>query len=280
MFTTKTASLIVAALLSSSIPSLFLGQDGSSMVAAAPLPSSFSASLNTYSGHASVIDTVALRKRQDGTFYDGNGAAGACGSPINDGERVCALNAALFDQYTPNGNPNRNSLCGKQIRVSGPKGSTTCTVRDRLPIGGAQDVDMTRPAFGDIADFDAGRVPISWSFVDGTQQGAPRQQEQRQQQPSSNNNQQQQQEQRPQQQPQEQRPQQQQPVRAQESQQQQPANPQSQSGTCTSNASVCTSAGSSPAFQQCDNGKFVQMSCPAGTVCLSGSHGIYCGYSQ
>ncbi|KAJ3057602.1 hypothetical protein HK102_011021 [Quaeritorhiza haematococci] len=100
----------------------------------------------------------------EATFYDGNGALGACGNPIADDQMLCALNAASFDPFTPGSNPNDNALCGSCVRVTGPKGSAVCKILDRLPSGGPFDVDLTRTAFANIADISAGRVAVKWSF--------------------------------------------------------------------------------------------------------------------
>jgi expansin (peptidoglycan-binding protein) len=59
---------------------------------------------------------------------------GSCGIYSGGNELVCAMAAPDFDPQTPNGNPNNNNLCGKQISVSGPKGTVTVRVVDRCPV--------------------------------------------------------------------------------------------------------------------------------------------------
>lgn len=58
----------------------------------------------------------------------------ACGTLHSRNDMVAALNAPQFDPHTPNGNPNRNSLCGKRARVRGPNGSVDVTIVDRCPV--------------------------------------------------------------------------------------------------------------------------------------------------
>ena len=52
---------------------------------------------------------------------------GACGVFINSN----AMARVDFDRQTPNVNLNRNSLCGRFISVSGPRGTVTVRVVDR-----------------------------------------------------------------------------------------------------------------------------------------------------
>ncbi|KAG9301183.1 hypothetical protein G9A89_012566 [Geosiphon pyriformis] len=94
-----------------------------------------------------------LRNGQ-GTYY--NPGLGACGFTDNDNSAIVALGSPLFDQYTPNGNPNNNSLCGKRIRIEFEGKSVEGTVHDRCPECAAGDVDMSPSMFKQIAD--QGRV--------------------------------------------------------------------------------------------------------------------------
>jgi len=58
---------------------------------------------------------------------------GACGFTNNATELVVAMAAPDFDPFTPGGNPNKNTLCGRSISVTGPKGTVTVRVVDRCP---------------------------------------------------------------------------------------------------------------------------------------------------
>jgi len=59
---------------------------------------------------------------------------GACGIYSGGNELVCAMAAPDFDPQTPNGNPNKNTLCGRSISVTGPQGTVTVKVVDRCPV--------------------------------------------------------------------------------------------------------------------------------------------------
>jgi expansin (peptidoglycan-binding protein) len=61
-------------------------------------------------------------------------------------------------------NPNNNPLCGKYINATGPKGSVRVKIVDTCPPCVKGDLDLSPAAFNEIADFAAGRVPISWTF--------------------------------------------------------------------------------------------------------------------
>jgi hypothetical protein len=98
----------------------------------------------------------------DGTFYDPG--LGACGY-YNDGSQlVCAMAAPDFDPYTPDGNPNHNTLCGRYISVTGPKGTVNVQVVDRCPECNSGDLDLSPTAFDQIGNPDDGRIHITWHF--------------------------------------------------------------------------------------------------------------------
>ncbi|CAF1524287.1 unnamed protein product [Didymodactylos carnosus] len=99
------------------------------------------------------------------TYYNIEGGYTACVTLQNDNQFLVAMNAPQFDPYTSNGNPNRNSLCGKTVRINGPKGSVTAVVIDRCPSCQYGDLDLTPAAFQAIADLSQGRVSISWSWL-------------------------------------------------------------------------------------------------------------------
>ncbi|KAK3486705.1 RlpA-like double-psi beta-barrel-protein domain-containing protein-containing protein [Neurospora hispaniola] len=97
------------------------------------------------------------------TWY--NTGLGACGTVSNDGQLVVALNHDQFDPSTPNGNPNRNSLCGRRIRVNANGRSVTVTLVDRCagcPYGG---LDLSPAAFSVLASTSVGVVQGSWDWA-------------------------------------------------------------------------------------------------------------------
>ena len=52
------------------------------------------------------------------TWYNVSVGYTACGSLHGDDELVLALNEAQFDPFTPDHNPNHNTLCNKKVQVT------------------------------------------------------------------------------------------------------------------------------------------------------------------
>ncbi|CAF1472846.1 unnamed protein product, partial [Rotaria sordida] len=70
---------------------------------------------------------------------------------------------AQFDPSTPNGNPNRNRLCNKQIYVNGPHGTATVRVVDRCPGCAYGALDLSPAAFKRIVgNLDKGVGQVTW----------------------------------------------------------------------------------------------------------------------
>lgn len=99
----------------------------------------------------------------EGTYYDTG--LGACGITNVDTDFICAISKDLFDQYTPKGNPNNNSLCGKKIRAFYGSNSVEVTVVDRCEGCAYNDLDFSPSAFDLIADHALGRIDITWEWV-------------------------------------------------------------------------------------------------------------------
>ncbi|KAG1352313.1 hypothetical protein G6F62_002720 [Rhizopus arrhizus] len=96
----------------------------------------------------------------DGTFY--SPGLGSCGITNSDSDMVAALNAPQMNNPA---NPNNNPLCGKYINVHGHKGTVRVKIVDTCPPCKSGDVDLSTAAFGKIANYDEGRVPITWSWA-------------------------------------------------------------------------------------------------------------------
>ncbi|KAJ2486111.1 hypothetical protein IWW37_005720 [Coemansia sp. RSA 2050] len=96
----------------------------------------------------------------DGTFF--SPGLGSCGLTNSDSDLIAAIPAP---QYGSNPNPNNAEVCGKCALVKGPKGQVKVKITDRCPVCKTGDLDLSPSAFQQIGDFDAGRIPISWSFV-------------------------------------------------------------------------------------------------------------------
>ncbi|KAJ2370956.1 hypothetical protein IW150_004821 [Coemansia sp. RSA 2607] len=97
----------------------------------------------------------------DGTYF--SPGLGSCGLTNTDSDLIVAINAP---QYGTTANPNNAPICNQCILAKGPKGEVKVTVTDRCPVCKSGDLDFSPSAFEKIADFDQGRVPITWSFVD------------------------------------------------------------------------------------------------------------------
>ncbi|KAL8372286.1 hypothetical protein RB595_001869 [Gaeumannomyces hyphopodioides] len=93
---------------------------------------------------------------------------GACGVNSGAGELVAAMPHGLFDAKTPGGNPNKNPLCGKKLKVKGPggKGEVVVVVVDRCPACKGNSLDLSPPAFAALADLGVGRIKgASWTML-------------------------------------------------------------------------------------------------------------------
>ncbi|KAI1429367.1 RlpA-like double-psi beta-barrel-protein domain-containing protein-containing protein [Xylaria sp. FL1777] len=90
---------------------------------------------------------------------------GACGVYNSESDAIVALSWELFDQYTPNGNPNLNSLCGRKIQISRGGKSAVVTVEDRCTGCQLNDLDVPVNVFSKLADPNAGRVQMTWNWV-------------------------------------------------------------------------------------------------------------------
>lgn len=76
---------------------------------------------------------------------------GACGETSGEGDKMVAISQSLFDQYTPNGNPNKNPLCGKTLTIKGADGADhTATIWDRCVGCAMDDLDMPQEFFNEV----------------------------------------------------------------------------------------------------------------------------------
>jgi len=76
---------------------------------------------------------------------------GACGETSGEGDKMVAISQSLFDQYTPNGNPNKNPLCGKTVTIKGADGSDhKATIWDRCVGCAMDDLDMPQEFFNEV----------------------------------------------------------------------------------------------------------------------------------
>lgn len=99
-----------------------------------------------------------------GTFY--STGLGACGKVNKDTDHIVAVSQELYDKYTPNGNSNNNSLCGKKITAHYEGKSVDVTVVDSCVGCLYYDLDFSPSAFSELADQDLGRIDITWNWSD------------------------------------------------------------------------------------------------------------------
>lgn len=118
-------------------------------LSSAQLAASASLSSETYSG--------------DGTYYAPG--MGACGETSSESDYIVAISKDLFDQYTPDGNPNHNTLCGKKIQAYYEGKSVDVTVVDRCEGCAYGSLDFSPTAFSQLADESLGRIKITWNWV-------------------------------------------------------------------------------------------------------------------
>jgi hypothetical protein len=73
---------------------------------------------------------------------------------------------ALFDQYTPNGNPNKNPLCGKTVTIQGKDGAShEATIWDRCVGCAEADLDMPEAFFNTVTSHADGRAyDVAWAM--------------------------------------------------------------------------------------------------------------------
>ena len=69
---------------------------------------------------------------------------------------VSAMNAEEYDNAT---------VCGEYVHVTGPKGAVTVRIVDLCPECKAGHLDLSREAFGQIAELPQGVVSITWQVV-------------------------------------------------------------------------------------------------------------------
>jgi expansin (peptidoglycan-binding protein) len=93
----------------------------------------------------------------EATYYDFADGSGNCGFPATpDDLMVGAMNHTDYAG---------SATCGACVEVTGPNGSVSVRVVDRCPECPEGDIDLSPEAFELIADLEAGRVDITWTYV-------------------------------------------------------------------------------------------------------------------
>eukprot|EP00834_Sanchytrium_tribonematis_P006469 NODE_479_length_6970_cov_0.750982.p3 type:complete len:289 gc:universal NODE_479_length_6970_cov_0.750982:5874-5008(-) len=97
------------------------------------------------------------------TFYDSENGYGNCGSQIPNKGLYVAISKGCYSE----------SVCGKQIKVSYQGKSVVLPVLDSCPSCDSDHIDISRDAFAQIANLDAGVIQVSWEMVGGSAQATP-----------------------------------------------------------------------------------------------------------
>jgi rare lipoprotein A (peptidoglycan hydrolase) len=84
------------------------------------------------------------------TWYRQNGNAGSCGQFHSDDDHVVALRSG--------------SHCGDRVTIQHNGKTTHATVADTCPTCGDGQIDLSRGAFGALADYSQGEIDITWWF--------------------------------------------------------------------------------------------------------------------
>jgi len=157
------SSTYVALVASYEAPSSTYEAPSSTYVAPA---ASSSAPASYSSGSSSSESNPAAGKSYTGEMTYFTPGMGACGISSGEGDSMVAVSMQLFDQYTPNGNPNKNPLCGKTVTIQGKDGkSHEATIWDRCVGCAEADLDMPEAFFDTVTGHADGRAyGMSWSM--------------------------------------------------------------------------------------------------------------------
>jgi len=101
----------------------------------------------------------------DATYYATG--MGSCGIMSSDTDMIAALAKGTM-ALTNGANPNNNPVCGKQARVFSDSNTSGILVKivDTCPgCAGDHDLDLSPAAFDLLGSESAGRIPITWEWV-------------------------------------------------------------------------------------------------------------------
>ncbi len=151
---------VSAALLPLGGGAVALGPGASSAVSSAA-PAAIVAVRATKADEAPLARRIKPGKKYTGraTFYDANGAAGACSYDAGTEVMTAAMNT--YDYDTAN-------ACGAFVRVTGVKNGTSIIVRITNLCPGScrlHQLDLNPVAFDKLDDRQAGETPITWKLV-------------------------------------------------------------------------------------------------------------------
>jgi expansin (peptidoglycan-binding protein) len=96
------------------------------------------------------------------TYYNDAGY-GACGTQIDASSQLLVAAPAA---YWTTANPNNDPLCqGVSVQVTYNGTTITVPVEDKCPSCDSSHIDLSEPAFGELADTGLGNIPLTLEFV-------------------------------------------------------------------------------------------------------------------
>lgn len=99
----------------------------------------------------------------DATYYNFANGGGACMFDTSTADMMIgAMNVYDFAG---------SQVCGSAVRITGPDSTIIIRIVDLCPDCQRGDIDLSPQAFAKIADTTRGRVPISWQFISGADNG-------------------------------------------------------------------------------------------------------------
>ncbi|MER6399859.1 cysteine/serine endopeptidase inhibitor [Kitasatospora sp. NPDC001603] len=110
-----------------------------------------------------VADSATAQSVQGRATYYNDAGYGACGTQIDASrEFLVAVPAA----YWTSPNPNNDRLCrGVWVRVTYQGRTITVPVADKCPSCDSSHIDLSLPAFQQLADPNVGVINVQWEFV-------------------------------------------------------------------------------------------------------------------
>jgi expansin (peptidoglycan-binding protein) len=116
-------------------------------------------------GAGSAFADIPIGQQQNGnmTYYTDAGY-GACGTQIDASSQYLV---AVSYQWWTTANPNNDPLCqGISVQVTYQGNTITVPVEDKCPSCDSTHIDLSEPAFAELAPTGLGNVDgITWQFV-------------------------------------------------------------------------------------------------------------------
>jgi expansin (peptidoglycan-binding protein) len=137
------------------LPKRWLAAAGATLLAAALGVALLLA--NTATGACAAVPTAGTTHKGKATFYDMGGGTGNCSFPaVPADDLFVALGETEYAGA---------AACGSYLDVTGPKGTVRVKVVDSCPPCTPGHLDLSRTAFGRIADHVTGIVGVTWKAV-------------------------------------------------------------------------------------------------------------------